>query len=72
METGTGHTKNTRNKRTSVYKTIVAMGGWQPLAMIGLAEIENEFVLRDLLANTPLKDNELSDRSLRIGRFPGN
>lgn len=43
-------------KRTAVYKTILALGGWQPLALIGLAEIENKFVLSDLLANTPLKN----------------
>lgn len=41
-------------KRNAVYKTIVAMGEWKPLAILGLAEIENEFVLNDLLANTPL------------------
>lgn len=43
------------SKRTAIYKTIIAMGEWQPLSILGLAEIENEFVLRDLLANTPLK-----------------
>jgi predicted extracellular nuclease len=48
--------KKYKEKRTSVYKTIVALGEWKPLAIIGLAEIENEFVLNDLLANTPLKE----------------
>jgi len=48
--------KKYEKKRTAIYKTIMALSGWQPLAMIGLAEIENEFVLRDLLANTPLKN----------------
>jgi len=46
--------KKYAEKRNAIYKTIVAMGEWKPLAILGLAEIENEFVLNDLLANTPL------------------
>jgi len=43
-----------REKRNAIYKTILAMGEGKSLAMMGFAEIENEFVLNDLLANTPL------------------
>jgi predicted extracellular nuclease len=46
--------KKYTEKRNTIYKTIVALGEWKPLAILGLAEIENEFVLNDLLANTPL------------------
>lgn len=44
-----------KSKRTAIYKILVALGEGQPPALVGLAEIENDFVLRDLLANTPLK-----------------
>lgn len=46
--------KRYTQKRNAIYKTIVALGEWKPLAILGLSEIENEFVLNDLLANTPL------------------
>ncbi|MFK5856198.1 MAG: endonuclease, partial [Bacteroidota bacterium] len=42
-------------KRNSIYKVIVAVGGWKPVALIGLAEVENEYVVKDLINNTPLK-----------------
>lgn len=43
-------------KRNNIYKTMTAMGGWIPLTMIGFAEIENEFILTDLIESTPLRD----------------
>lgn len=41
-------------KRNSIYKVIKAVGGWTPVSMIGLVEVENEFVISDLINNTPL------------------
>ncbi len=41
-------------KIQSIYKIIASAGGWQPPALIGLCEIENESVLEDITANTPL------------------
>lgn len=37
-----------------VYKTLVAMGGWQMPDVVCLAEVENRRVLEDLLSETPL------------------
>lgn len=42
------------NKRNSIYKVIKAVGGWNPVTIIGLAEVENNFVISDLISNTPL------------------
>lgn len=41
-------------KINSVYKVIVAAGGWNPPAIIGLCEIENRKVLEDLVYGTML------------------
>lgn len=41
-------------KRNNIYKVIKAIGGWTPVTMIGLVEIENEFVISDLINRTPL------------------
>ncbi|MBC8319329.1 MAG: endonuclease [Bacteroidetes bacterium] len=41
-------------KRNNIYKVIKAIGQWKPVAIVGLAEIENEFVISDLINNTPL------------------
>lgn len=41
-------------KRNNIYKVIKAVGGWRPVTLIGLAEIENEFVISDLIRSTPL------------------
>lgn len=41
-------------KRNNIYKVINAVGGWEPVSLIGLAEIENEFVVDDLIKGTPL------------------
>lgn len=42
------------NKLNNIYKVIVAVGKWNPPAIIGLCEIENKKVLNDLINNTPL------------------
>lgn len=47
---------NTKIK--NLYKTIVAVGGWDSPALIGLCEIENRKVLNDLIYNTPLSKLE--------------
>ncbi len=44
-------------KRNSIYKVIKAVGGWNPIALIGLVEVENYEVLADLVNNTPLKND---------------
>lgn len=44
-----------REKQNNIYKTLIALGGWQPPAIVGLSEVENRFVLADLIAQTPLK-----------------
>lgn len=43
-----------KKKRNSIYKVIKAVGEWRSVTLIGLAEIENEFVISDLIENTPL------------------
>lgn len=42
-------------KQSSLAKTIMAIGGWEPPALIGLCEIENRYVLNSLTSFTPLK-----------------
>ncbi|MFO8235277.1 MAG: endonuclease [Bacteroidales bacterium] len=41
-------------KIKKIYKVIVAAGGWKPPELIGLCEVENANVLRDLANKTPL------------------
>ena len=43
------------NKRNQIYKVIAALGGWNGVAVMGFAEIENRGILEDLITNTPLK-----------------
>ncbi len=42
-------------KRNNAFKTIMALGEGNPIALLGMCEVENDFVLKDLLYNTPLK-----------------
>ena len=42
------------SKISKLYKAIVAAGGWDPPAIIGLCEVENRRVLNDLIYDTPL------------------
>ncbi|MEM9672388.1 MAG: endonuclease/exonuclease/phosphatase family protein [Bacteroidota bacterium] len=41
-------------KLNHIYKVIAGVGEWQPPAVIGLAEVENRYVLEALLQETPL------------------
>jgi endonuclease/exonuclease/phosphatase family metal-dependent hydrolase len=41
-------------KRQHIFKVLAAMGGWHGMDVMAFAEIENRFVLEDLLKNTPL------------------
>lgn len=43
-------------KLNKVYKVIMAVGEWEPPAIVGLCEIENRFVLDQLINKTPLKN----------------
>lgn len=44
------------SKRASLFKTIVAIGEGEPPTFIGFCEVENEFVVNDLIYRTPLKN----------------
>jgi len=41
-------------KRNNIYKVIKAVGEWNNVDLIGLVEIENKFVISDLINSTPL------------------
>ncbi len=41
-------------KRNNIYKVIKAVGKWNHVTLIGMVEIENEFVISDLINSTPL------------------
>ena len=57
-EEGTRHWSYTRyyDKLNKIAKTAIAVGGWEPPALIGLCEIENLQCLKDLVYNSPLKN----------------
>lgn len=42
-------------KRNNIYKTILNLSEGKPLALLGIAEVENEYVLNKLFNDTPLK-----------------
>lgn len=42
-------------KLDNIYKTVTAVGGWDPPAIIGFCEVENRLVLNELINKTPLK-----------------
>lgn len=44
-----------KQKLKNIAKVINAAGGWQTAALVGLCEIENDFVLNELTTNSPLK-----------------
>ena len=46
--------KRYTNKLSSLYKTIVAAGEWEPPSIIGFCEIENRKILEDLIYGTYL------------------
>lgn len=43
-------------KQNNIGKTIAAIGGWEPPAIIGLCEVESEQALSDLTTMSPLKN----------------
>lgn len=46
--------KKLQKKLTNIYKVVMAAGEWHVPDLIGLAEIENRYVLRKLVDDTPL------------------
>ena len=56
-EEGMQHWTKTRfyQKRNNMYKAILAMSENRPLGILGMCEVENEYVLRSLFEQTPLK-----------------
>ena len=47
--------KRYQDKLNSIAKAIVALGGWEPPAIVGLCEVENRYVLESLVNFTQLK-----------------
>jgi hypothetical protein len=47
--------KRYEDKLSKIGKTVIAAGGWEPPAVIGLCEVENIQCLKDLVYNSPLK-----------------
>lgn len=66
---------NTKLKQ--IYKVIVAVGGWDLPEIIGLCEIENRFVLEELINKTPLYTSDYKiihyespdNRGIDVGLF---
>jgi Predicted extracellular nuclease len=56
-ENGSQHWTKSRfyKKRNNLYKAILAISENEPLAVLGIAEIENQYVLNSLFCQTPLK-----------------
>lgn len=52
-----GYSKFTR-KINQLAKTLLAIGGWTPPAIVGMCEVENRLVLRRLITETPLKQHQ--------------
>ncbi len=44
-----------KTKLDNIYRTIIGVGGWEPPAVVGLCEVENRFVLQELIVRTPLR-----------------
>jgi predicted extracellular nuclease len=43
-----------KTKVNNLYKTVIALGTWNPPDLVGICEVENKQVLTDLVDNTPL------------------
>lgn len=56
-ENGSQHWTKSRfyKKRNNIYKTILALSENEPIAVIGIAEVENQYVLNMVFNQTPLK-----------------
>ena len=46
--------KKYQEKRRHIFQVLTAIAGWKPISLMGFVEIENAFVLQDLIDNTPL------------------
>ena len=63
------------NKLKNTYKVITAVGGWETPEIIGFCEIENRYVLEQLIKRTPLKSSNYEivhydspdDRGIDVG-----
>ena len=44
-----------QQKLNNIYKVVMAIGGWEPPAVVGFCEVENLKCLKDLVYKTPLK-----------------
>ena len=58
-EEGQQHWTKTRfyRKRNNVYKTVLALSENRPIGIMGLCEVENEYVLRAVFQQTPLRNH---------------
>lgn len=56
-EDGAQHWTRSRfyKKRNNIYKGVLALSGNEPLAVMGIAEVENGYVLHEVFEKTPLK-----------------
>lgn len=50
--------KRYKQKYIAIARALMAAGGWQGAALVGLCEVENSKVLHDLLNYTPLKNKD--------------
>ena len=68
-ENGGQHWTKSRfyKKRNNMYKAILGISDNEPLAVLGIAEIENEYVLKMLFNQTPLKTH-----NYRIVHYEGD
>ena len=68
-ENGSQHWTKSRfyKKRNNLFKTILALSENEPLAVLGIAEIENQYVLNMLFNQTPLKSH-----NYRIVHYEGD
>ena len=46
-----------KKKLVSIARVITAVGEWTPPALVGLCEVENDSVMRDLVHYSPLKEH---------------
>jgi len=58
-ESGSQHWTKSRfyKKRNNIYKCVLSMSGNKPLAVLGIAEVENRYVLDAVFSQTPLKNH---------------
>lgn len=47
-----------RQKKDKIYQLITAVGEWESPALVAFAEIENRYVLEELVNSTPLKEQD--------------